>query len=169
MKIDLRNLDETSGQLSGSDRVHFTDAMDEAVEVDCRVRIRYSHTGAAYYLHVSTECRFDTSCHRCLDPVAVPLNAEFDVVIRRGIDREDARSDGAASEDYITVAANEHEISLHPFIHENTVVNIPMLILCSEDCKGLCSVCGENRNRTQCNCTPARDSRWDALRQLSGD
>jgi uncharacterized metal-binding protein YceD (DUF177 family) len=169
MKIDLRNLDETSGEVTGSDCVQFKDAMDETVELACSVRVRYTHTGGAFYLHVSTESGFETSCHRCLDPVTVPLDAEFDLVIRRGVDREEGRTDGAKSEDYITVGANEHEVSLHPFIHENTVVNIPMLILCSEDCKGLCPECGENRNRTQCNCKPARDSRWDALRRVSGD
>lgn len=30
--------------------------------------------------------------------------------------------------------------------------NLPMKLLCRDDCKGLCSICGCNLNETVCNC-----------------
>ena len=29
---------------------------------------------------------------------------------------------------------------------------IPMNVLCKEDCKGICKVCGTNLNKSTCNC-----------------
>lgn len=169
MNIDLRELDESSGQVSGKDRVEFVDALDEEVALDCSVEARYNRTGDAFYFHVTAKARYETSCHRCLDPVAYPLLAEFDVVVRKGVDRAAAHGDAAPGGDFVTLGANEHEVSLHPFIHENLVVSIPMLILCSEDCKGLCPQCGQNLNRGECGCRPAADPRWDALRKTHGE
>jgi uncharacterized protein len=48
------------------------------------------------------------------------------------------------------------------------VVSVPMVILCADDCRGLCPVCGANRNRDACRCQSAADPRWNALRRQSG-
>jgi len=46
-----------------------------------------------------------------------------------------------------------------------TTLALPMKPLCREGCRGLCPVCGGNRNITACACeTPALDSRWAALK-----
>lgn len=39
-------------------------------------------------------------------------------------------------------------------------------LLCSEDCKGLCSTCGQNLNQGKCQCAPSIDPRLAALAQL---
>jgi DUF177 domain-containing protein len=39
--------------------------------------------------------------------------------------------------------------------------------VCSEACKGICPVCGKNRNETACDCKADNaDDRWGALRKL---
>lgn len=167
MNIDLRNLDESSGRLSGRDRVEFADATGEEAILDCGVEVDYTQTGGAYYFKVAATAKMETSCHRCLDPVVCPLRAEFDLVVRRGIDRAAPEAD--ERDDYITIGAKEHEVSLHAFIHENLVVSVPMLILCRDDCKGLCPRCGANLNHGGCDCRAVGDPRWDALRGLQGD
>lgn len=37
-------------------------------------------------------------------------------------------------------------------IRETIIINIPMQPLCGKDCKGLCSVCGNNKNEKDCFC-----------------
>lgn len=169
MKIDLRELSETSGTVTGTDRAEFLDAAGEETVLECDVEVRYSHVGGAYYLHVLASGRMQTACHRCLDPVTVPLEAEFDVVVRRGLDRAGEHGDPETEDHYITVGANEHEVDIHPQVRENLVVSVPMLILCSQECRGLCPSCGINRNRGTCGCEPAPDPRWEALRRLGGE
>jgi uncharacterized protein len=39
--------------------------------------------------------------------------------------------------------------------------------VCSDACKGICPVCGRNRNETLCDCqVESADDRWGALRKL---
>ena len=46
------------------------------------------------------------------------------------------------------------------------VLNMDSKLLCSEDCKGLCSRCGANLNLGPCDCKPEPDPRFAALQQL---
>jgi len=50
------------------------------------------------------------------------------------------------------------------------VLALPMQRVCSEVCKGICPVCGKNRNETRCDCkiesADNADDRWGALRKL---
>ena len=41
-------------------------------------------------------------------------------------------------------------IDLTPIIRDYATLDIPIRQLCSEDCKGLCPVCGKNRNQEDC-------------------
>jgi uncharacterized protein len=157
MIVDLRKLEHASGRLQGTDRVEVVDALGETVEVDCAVDVRYSQSGGAYHLEVTVNVPLETSCHRCLDPVRYPLEADFDLVVRRGGGRGERPDEDGAGDNYIIVGTNEHEISLHPYIHENVVVSIPMLVLCDDECRGLCPVCGTNRNHNDCTCRPDGD------------
>ena len=56
-------------------------------------------------------------------------------------------------------------LDLTALLETETTLALPMKPLCREDCRGLCPVCGGNRNTTDCACqTPAPDSRWAALK-----
>jgi uncharacterized protein len=35
---------------------------------------------------------------------------------------------------------------------DNVVMNLPGKFLCSEDCKGLCGLCGHDLNQGACSC-----------------
>ena len=41
-------------------------------------------------------------------------------------------------------------IDLTPIIRDYASLDIPIRQLCSEECKGLCPVCGMNRNQEDC-------------------
>jgi len=44
-----------------------------------------------------------------------------------------------------------------------------MKVLCSDECKGRCLVCGINRNRQTCDCNTGRTTAFDVLRSLKID
>jgi uncharacterized protein len=55
-------------------------------------------------------------------------------------------------------------LETRPILLEQLQLNIPMKPLCRPDCKGLCPICGADRNRAACNCEEASpDPRWAAL------
>lgn len=166
MIIDLRRLEDARGRLESEEIVPFTDAFGEEREIACRVGISYERSGGAYFFHGDLTGELQTQCHVCLEAMSFPVAGEFDVVVRRG---ERQSAGGEETENLIIVSLNEHDVSFDRYIYENLIVNVPMKILCREDCKGLCPQCGVNRNVKACSCSDTGDSRWDALRKLKND
>jgi uncharacterized protein len=110
---------------------------------------------------------FQVPCARCIEPVEIPLAAEFDLIFRPlGVD-------GGAPERSITAPETEigyyqgDSLSLEDVLREQVLLSLPVRTLCKPDCKGLCPRCGANRNTQPCNCDegPA-DPRWEALSTL---
>ncbi|WDU84060.1 YceD family protein [Caloramator sp. Dgby_cultured_2] len=61
----------------------------------------------------------------------------------------------------------EDRINLEDMIIDNIILSYPAKILCSDDCKGLCPVCGKNLNEGQCECLKdVIDPRLEALKQF---
>jgi uncharacterized protein len=106
-------------------------------------------------------------CDRCLVRSRFPLTAGFDLFYRPASD--------VASEDEVQIDSGEAEIGfyegegleLEDILLEQVVLALPMQRVCSESCKGICPVCGKNRNETACDCHVQKtDDRWSALRNL---
>ena len=122
------------------------------------IRLKGSFTG-----------KFQVPCARCVEPVEIPLSAEFDLIFRP------AEADSEALERSITAPETEigyyqrDSLSLEDVLREQVLLSLPVRTLCKPDCKGLCPRCGENRNSTACTCDegPA-DPRWEALAGLRG-
>ena len=58
-------------------------------------------------------------------------------------------------------------IDLDDLVREQILLTLPSRVLCEDDCKGLCPVCGSDRNIVSCQCeTNEIDPRWKALREL---
>ena len=166
MIIDLRRLEKHGGRISSDEIVPFEDAFERDTAIRCHVEVEYRPSGSAYYLHGDVKGTFVTPCHLCLDEVVQEVSGGFDVVVRKGGLEGEQQDASGADEDYIVLSLNENEISLDDYIYESLIVNIPMQIVCKEDCRGLCPTCGINRNRESCTCTEEHDPRWDALRKL---
>lgn len=64
--------------------------------------------------------------------------------------------------------ASDTEIDLTPELCEDILIGLPQNYICGDDCKGLCTVCGENRNKAECGCSknvPGSEA-WNALDQI---
>ena len=93
-------------------------------------------------------CEATMACARCLRPVAVPLCVSVD-------ERFSRRRDGAEEEDAPEGEArciDGAQIDLTDCARELLVLELPMRVLCSEGCKGLCPICGADRNEVSCTC-----------------
>jgi uncharacterized metal-binding protein YceD (DUF177 family) len=60
------------------------------------------------------------------------------------------------------------EIDLTPELREDILITFPQNFICSSDCKGLCPVCGENKNVKSCRCGDSKEenSCWSELDKL---
>ena len=68
-------------------------------------------------------------------------------------------SHNPASDDYMyaveTSALIDETIDLTDGVREDIFLGLPIKVLCSEDCKGICPGCGANLNKEKCTC-PAK-------------
>lgn len=61
----------------------------------------------------------------------------------------------------------DESIDLEPMLRDAIVLALPANPLCRPDCKGLCPVCGADRNTTDCGHDAGRvDVRWGPLETL---
>jgi len=106
-------------------------------------------------------------CDRCLGTARFPLEAGFDLFYRP--------VSFIAREEEVGIDEDEAEIgfyegggmALEDILREQVLLALPMQRVCRDDCKGICPVCGRNRNETVCDCRiESNDDRWGALRDL---
>jgi len=63
---------------------------------------------------------------------------------------------------------DEGLLDLDRLIQTEAMLGLPMKPLCREGCRGLCPVCGGNRNVTPCDCEARRpDPRLAVLKSLA--
>ncbi len=61
----------------------------------------------------------------------------------------------------------DDEIDITDVVKEQLLLNLPMKPLCSDECKGLCPVCGTDLNLQSCNCKKDEiDPRLSILKKL---
>jgi len=86
------------------------------------------------------------SCDRCLKDVtySFDLNFEHEVVSPEHELESDEDSEESFMEGY--------HLKVDELISSEIMINWPMKILCREDCKGICRICGKDLNTGTCGC-----------------
>lgn len=110
--------------------------------------------GSEIRLRGNLKTRLRAQCDRCLTPIEIPVNRDFDVVYRQDTEIERER------DEEIEVPKDELEVGffsgdgveLNEILAEQVILSVPMKVVCREDCKGLCPVCGADRNQVACRC-----------------
>ncbi len=123
------------------------------------IRVRAAYEGA-----------FEVLCARCVEPVSVPLQGEFDLLFRpEGADAE--AGERAITEDETEIGYyGKSGLELEDVVREQVLLTLPGRTLCQPDCKGLCAHCGQNLNVASCKCAGSaglEDPRWSALQGLA--
>lgn len=109
-----------------------------------------------------------TDCSRCLESFAIPLDAAFDSLFLPATENTGADEAEVASEDLGVSFYRDDTIDLGEVMREQFYLALPMKPLCQPDCRGLCPVCGVNRNREVCTCRAEWvDPRLEALKRFS--
>lgn len=98
----------------------------------------------------------ESDCARCGKPVTVPMVAEIsEILTQEGPDDE-------------MIYFTGDTISLDEIVMNGCILSLPEKFLCSADCKGLCPVCGKDRNEGACSCEQDEgDPRLEIFRKLA--
>ncbi len=113
-----------------------------------RVNGQIANRAGVVTLSFRITCSLLVTCDRCLKETVQELAYdELHTVVRSVASKED-------EDDYVIARAeciDPVEIAVSDLILE-----LPAKLLCREDCKGLCPVCGCDRNVTECGCMSER-------------
>jgi uncharacterized protein len=106
-------------------------------------------------------------CDRCLEAATFPIDKQFDLVYLPA-DEAATSPENEVGEGGIEVGYYEGVgLSLNDVLREVVLLALPMQLICTEGCKGICPQCGENRNERECDCHPAAvDDRWSKLKNF---
>ncbi len=129
------------------------------------LELRILKDGDRYRLSGRLRTTVRRTCSRCVEPFNVPTVLDIDV--RYHPHRANTgEGEHEISDDDLSVAYyRDDRIHLGDLVREQLRLASPMKPLCSEDCRGLCPVCGANRNDSTCDCdTSWHDPRFERLR-----
>ena len=155
IKFSVARLDKEPIELQGTEPAGFLELASDDVYaassgVDYDLRVSRVSGGAL----VSGSCRTVISgeCGRCLDRVEREISA-------------------GEIEFFVDLARAPEEVDISEDIRSELLLELPMILLCREDCRGLCPVCGKNLNRGKCSCTvsPGGALAWGELDRLELD
>ena len=119
-------------------------------------------------LRASYGSNFEILCARCVEPVAVPLEGNFDLIFRPESADAEAGERSITPDETEIGYYQESGLSLEDVVREQVLLSLPGRTLCTADCKGLCPRCGQNLNQAKCSCAEApADLRWNALAGLA--
>ena len=110
----------------------------------------------------SAAVTLEIPCARCLEPVQYPCSLEFDQELDMNVSDEDRVKD-LDEQSYLC----GYHLDADMLVCNELSLNLPMRVLCREDCKGSCSRCGTNLNYKTCDCDrTSLDPRMAAIQDI---
>ena len=164
MKVNIADLAENAGK-----EVAFSfqeaaeslgvDAADYRIEGEVSVAGRVLYTGRCWRAEGTIRCTKSFACDRCLAPCEEAQEHAFSEKFQR------AGEDLGENEEANVFTGDA--IDLTELVRDTILAAQPLSKLCKPDCKGLCAVCGANRNEGDCGCDRhVVDPRLAALQDL---
>lgn len=129
----------------------FTPDIIEGVEFTGDAHAVGEITDCAGYMRLSlrVSVKYRAECARCLASV----ERTFESVFERTVAAEGTLSDEKLREDadeYVVIENGKLDIDEQ--LRETLILEFPIKILCSEDCPGLCQICGKRLAEGDCGC-----------------
>mgnify|MGYP002540859040 CR=1 FL=1 len=105
-----------------------------------------------------TEVILAIPCDRCLSEVLYSVDIDF---------CQEVDFSNPSEEEDILSCIEDKVLDLDALIFDEVVPQLPSKVLCREDCKGLCPVCGTNLNEKECGCDrTVADPRMAAIQDI---
>lgn len=119
--------------------------------------VQVTNTSGALLVMGSVKGVGTTECGRCLEGFDVEIDGEIEGFFV--IKNDDEENESEIEEEEFDLLGPDNTIDLVPLIQAAIIVDLPLLPLCDDDCKGICQDCGVNLNEQECDCAKKRDER----------
>ena len=139
------------------------DKLDDGVEFASPIvgSVRFLRTGADILVTGSLTGTGQKECGRCLKPFSAPLTIELEEQFYPTIDITTGSLLPAPPDaDDANQITSQHTLDLFEVVRQG-------LRYCQANCQGLCPICGQDRNRIDCDCEEHQvDQRWAGLQAM---
>ena len=117
--------------------------------------------GKKYTMSGGLSVTVEAPCARCLEPVTFVCELVFDRELDLG--KKEEQEDSLDEEPYLS----GYSLDVDQLVCNELLLSLPMRVLCSEDCKGICNRCGTNLNIGTCACdTRSLDPRMSVIQEI---
>jgi len=119
----------------------------DKVEVDCLI----TKSSGTVFIKGSFSALIDICCSRCLENAKLSIGSDFTYTLVPA--KAETVEDLELKPEELEISYYHGDfIDLIPIICEQIILQIPIKVLCREECRGLCQQCGTNLNFSSCNC-----------------
>ncbi len=165
--FDLGSLRLSSGEAASAqlavsvDPLEFGSQTYEVEDAAVDVRLDVSRTtGQGNAMRLRYDARLHGPCMRCLEDAGAATR----------IDAREVDQPGAGDEDLSSPYLEEQALDVRAWVRDALVLALPTQIVCGEECRGLCAICGVNLNAEPGHeHEPEPDPRWAKLSELKLD
>ena len=147
MKIDVSSIIKLEGSYIEVELEESLDLLKEKIddfqfEPNVKFKGLITNVGSILRLSGIAECSCLTICNKCLKEFTETVEVKLkDIYFQKELEED--------SDNYIFTG---YRVDIDKAIFDNLILNLPMRPICSEDCKGLCPICGQDRNKSSCEC-----------------
>ena len=123
-------------------------------EEPLRYHLFFTNTGGALLATGEVSGQAKTACARCLDEVELDLEAPIEAYFVLPGKDELLSEDEEVEYDQLI---DKNKVDLTALFQGALALALPLVVLCSEDCAGLCPQCGTNLNHKTCSCAAQQE------------
>ena len=170
MQIELASLQGPKGKFEHVYAPGELDLEDEWVHllVPPAVSGEIRREGERAKVEGKVSAHLQLECDRCLNLIEFPVASRFKLEY---VTREDYQAQQAmkelTEEDLDLSVFDGEVIDIDELVREELLLAVPTHLLCRENCKGVCPICGGDRNSIDCRCEIQEgDPRWAGLNEL---
>src|SRR5712692_3259811 len=169
MRIEVDKLEQLGGSFAHTYSPGGLSLEDESAVLRQPPKVRgcINRSGAEVDLQGEINAGVEVECDRCLKPIAVEVETSFDVRYLPAAEYRRAENHELDANDLSLALFDGEAIDIDQLVREQILLALPLRRLCRDGCRGLCPICGLDRNVSNCECEIREsDPRWSALKDL---
>lgn len=147
MVIDLRRIYETVGERYDFDTEISRERLDEIRGYSfigpAAVKGAAENRAGVVTLSYCVRITVNAECDRCLRRFGHELDFDSEYTLVRSLQNSE-------NDEYIVT--DDDKLDLDELAAADVLLQMPTKLLCKEDCKGLCPICGADLNVNDCGC-----------------
>lgn len=120
-------------EMVSSKDLGFTNEYDLKFDEDFTVNAEIERVSSVLIAKAEVSAKLSTVCSRCLEPLVLKWKRIF-------------------AFDF-PVDQSTQFVEMNEDIRQEVLLNLPLKLLCKEECKGICPDCGSNLNLEECKCS----------------